>query len=102
MWQPPPPPFPPVTVKLTALLALPATETVTFTAPAAILGTVTVREVAPAALTVAVADPNVTVLALAVALKFVPVIVTDAPGAAEAGLIALMVGAGPPPEPRAV
>src|SRR5215470_15751621 len=61
----------PVTVKLTALLATPLTETVTFTAPAAMFGTVTVSDVALAAVTVPVADPNATVFAFAVALKFV-------------------------------
>ena len=87
----------PVTVKLTALLVTPLTETVTFTAPAAILGTVTLSEVELAAVTMPVAVPNLTVLAFAVALKFVPVMVMDAPGAADVGLIELMVGAVEPP-----
>jgi len=90
----------PVTVKLTALLVFPATATVTFTAPAAMLGTVTLSAVPVAEVTVAAVEPNVTVLALAVVLKFVPAIVTDAPAAADAGVMELMVGAGvtvPPP-----
>lgn len=90
----------PVTVKLTTLLVLPATITVTFTAPAAMLGTVTLSEVAVAEVTVAAVEPNVTVLALAVVLKFVPAIVTEAPAAADAGVTELMVGVGvtvPPP-----
>src|SRR5579864_1232706 len=101
MWQDPPPPPPlPATVKLTALLATPPTDTVTFTAPAATLGTVTVREVAAAAVTVPVADPKLTVFAFAVVLKFVPVMVIEAPGAADAGVIDVMAGADePPPEP---
>jgi len=91
--------FVPATVKLTALLATPLTETVTFTPPAAILGTVTVSEVVVAAVTVPVADPKVTVFAFAVVLKLVPAMVIDAPGAADAGLIELMVGALEPPPP---
>ena len=83
-----------VTVKLTALLDFPATVTVTFTAPAAMLGTVALNEVAVADVTVAAVEPNITVLLPAVVLKFVPVMVTEVPGAPEVGLIALMVGAG--------
>src|SRR5262249_46611163 len=90
----------PVTVKLTALLALPLTETVTLTAPAAILGTVTFSEVAVAVVTVPVADPKFTVLAFAVVLKFVPAIVIEAPGAADVGVIEVIVGADEPPPPR--
>src|SRR5579872_6910839 len=93
MWQVEPPPPLLFTVKLAALLAVPPTDTVTFTAPAATLGTVTVSEVAVAAVTVLAADPNVTVFAFAVVLKFVPVMVMDAPGSAEVGLIEVMVGA---------
>src|SRR5215471_7303119 len=85
-----------LTVKFAALLVLPPTETVTLTLPAGMFGTVTVREVAVAAVTVPPAVPKFTVLALAVALKFVPVMVIDAPGSAEAGLIDVMVGAGGP------
>lgn len=90
---------PPLTVKLMALLAEPPTETVTLTVPAATLGTVTVREVVVAAVTVAVAEPKLTVLELAVVLKFVPLMVTDAPAAADVGLIDVIVGAVEPPEP---
>ena len=83
-----------VTVKLTALLDFPATVTVTFTAPAAMLGTVALNEVAVADVTVAAVEPKITVLLPAVVLKFVPVMVTEVPGAPEVGLIALMVGVG--------
>lgn len=57
-------------------------------------GTVNVKEVAVAADTVAVVVPSCTRLLAALALKFEPVIVTDAPGVAEVGENEVIVGVG--------
>jgi hypothetical protein len=80
------------TVKVFPLLALPATATTTLpvVAPA---GTVTVRVVAVAVPTVAAVPLKVTEFDAGVVEKFVPMIVTGAPMAPDAGKRLPMVGA---------
>jgi hypothetical protein len=77
---------------LPPLLATPLTVTTTFpvVAPA---GTVATMLVAPQLVAVAVVPLNFTVLVPCVAPKFVPLIVTDAPAAAEAGDKLVTLGA---------
>ena len=82
------------TVKLTPLLAAP--DTVTTTLPVvAPVGTVTTIDVAlQLVIAVAVVVLNFTVLVPCVALKFVPVIVTDAPTAPDVSDRLVMLGVG--------
>jgi hypothetical protein len=85
-----------VTVKATALLAVPLTVTTTFTAPFARPdGTVAVMEVPllPQFVTLAVAVPNFTVLGPWVEPNPVPVMVTEVPVAPEVGDKLEMTGA---------
>jgi hypothetical protein len=81
------------TVKLTPLLGTPLTVTTTFPviAPA---GTGTLMEVLAHVVGVAVVPSKVTVLVPWDAPKLVPLIVTDVPTAAEAGVRLVMLGVG--------
>jgi hypothetical protein len=82
-----------VTVKVTVLLATPATVTTTgpLVAP---LGTGTVMLVALQVVGVASVPLNVTALVPAVVPKFVPAIVTTVPIGPDVGLSVVMLGAG--------
>jgi hypothetical protein len=82
-----------VTVKLLPLVAV-CVPTFTVIVPVvAPAGTATVKCVVVAAETVAAVPLNMTVLLAGVALKFVPVIVTDAPTTPLVGLKLVIVGA---------
>src|SRR5208337_358295 len=80
-----------VTVNATPLLATPPTFTTTFPLVAP-LGTVTVMLVALQLVAVAAVPLNVTVLPCWLAPKLLPLITTEAPTAAELGLIPLITG----------
>src|SRR5271165_4487127 len=82
-----------VTVKLTPLLARPATVTTTLPVVAPV-GTGAVMLVLDQLVGVAVVPLNLTVLAPCVAPKFAPVIITEVPTTPEVGDSVVMLGAG--------
>jgi hypothetical protein len=83
-----------LTANAYGLLFAPPTETTTFSDVAATLGTAAVIDVGAQLVTVAALPPNVTALVPWVAPKLIPVIVTESFGAALAGEMSEITGAG--------